>query len=278
MSEADTRANLIDVLLPLRGWTSDKIKREETAGKTWLDAQDNPVRDGGRTDYTLRVRPVQDGQPVAVAVIEAKAENLPPAHGLEQAKEYARRLDVPFAYSTNGHLFVEHDLFTGLTTDPCPLAQLPTPDELTTRYEKGKGFSLLSPEARPLVTKYDQGEGERRYYQDAAIRATLETMAGGQKRVLLSLATGAGKTHIAVNLLKRISDAAGLRRALFVCDRDELRTQALTAFQNAFGANAAPVAAGQPQKNARVLVATYQTLGVDRDGDLSFLTKNYPED
>ena len=86
----------------------------------------------------------------------------------------------------------------------------------------------------------------RRYYQDAAIRAVLEKIArcqhGGEpRRALLALATGAGKTFIAVNLLKRIADAGQLRRALFVCDRDELRAQALGAFQNVFGADAAEV-------------------------------------
>ena len=277
MSEADTRANLIDVRLPERGWTAAMVKREETAGAIWIDAQGHPRREGGRTDYTLRVVPVAGGGPVAVAIIEAKAEALPPGHGLEQAKTYARRLNVPFAYSTNGHLFVEHDLMAGTTSGPCPLEGFPTPESLRERYEAGKGFRLDDAAARPLVTPYALGEGGRRYYQDAAIRAALEAVAQGRNRLLLSLATGAGKTFIAVHLLKRIADAGGLRRALFVCDRDELRTQALAAFQNAFGANAAPVSAGSPQKNARVLVATYQTLGVDREGDASFLTRNYPE-
>ena len=71
---------------------------------------------------------------------------------------------------------------------------------------------------------------------------------------MLSLATGAGKTFIAVHLLKRIADAGLLRRALFICDRDELRARGLTAFQNFFGSNAAEVGGGNPQKNARVLI------------------------
>ena len=95
------------------------------------------------------------------------------------------------------------------------------------RYEAGKGFSLESDAAKPLLVPYPGGEATRRYYQDAAIRAVLEKVAGGEKKALLSLATGAGKTFIAVNLLRRISDAGQLRRALFVCDRDELRSQAL---------------------------------------------------
>ena len=187
-------------------------------------------------------------QPVALAIIEAKKERLPPGHGLEQAKGYAKckRLNVKFIFSSNGHQFVEFDSFTGLTTRPRPLAEFPTPDELRTRYERMMGFTLASPVARPLLQPYPGGEGERRYYQDAAIRAVMEKFAQCDisqkpKRALLSLATGSGKTFIAVNLLKRMSDAGQLTRALFVCDRDELRTQAIKAFQNVFGADAAEV-------------------------------------
>jgi type I restriction enzyme R subunit len=145
------------------------------------------------------------------------------------------------------------------------------------------GFSLDDAAARPLLTPYSGGEATRRYYQDAAIRAVMEKVARCARekmpqRALLSLATGAGKTFIAVNLLKRIADAGQLRRALFVCDRDELRTQASAALQNAFGTDAASALAGNPQKNARIVIATYQTLDVDSDeADASFLQKNYPE-
>jgi len=130
---------------------------------------------------------------------------------------------------------------------------------------------------------YTGGEGTRRYYQDAAIRAVLEQVArsentGRAPRALLSLATGAGKTFIAVHVLKRIADAGLLRRALFLCDRDELRTQARGAFHAVFGTNAATVSGSNAQPNARVLIATYQTLGVDSDAaDATFLTTHYPE-
>ncbi len=149
------------------------------------------------------------------------------------------------------------------------------------------GFNLESPAARPLLTHYSGGEGSRRYYQDAAIRATLEKLAQDttqnvQSRALLALATGAGKTFIAVQLLKRIADAGQLRRALFVCDRDELRQQANAAFSNVFGANAAEVYRKSDgtdnAANARVHIATYQTLDVaNEEGTANFLLKNYPE-
>ena len=280
LSESDTRAKLIDPALHATGWTEDLIKREETAGA--IDLLDGHARRRakGRIDYTLRVQIHPETQPVAVALIEAKAEHLPPAHGLEQAKEYAaacKRFNLLYAFSSNGHLFVEHDRATGHTGPPRPIAEFPGPAELQARYERHHGFSLAGPAARPLVTRYVGGEASRRYYQDAAIRAVLEKVARGEKRALLSLATGAGKTFIAVHLLRRIQDAGQLRRALFVCDRDELRGQAANALQNVFGADAAAVEGGKPQKNARILIATYQTLDVDREeGSASFLTANYP--
>lgn len=123
-------------------------------------------------------------------------------------------------------MFVEFDRASGLTSSARPLSEFPTPAALRARYEQAAGFSLDAPSARPLVTRYAGGEeGTRRYYQDAAVRAVLEKLARGETRALLSLATGAGKTRIAVNLLRRIGDAGQLHRALFVCDRDELRSR-----------------------------------------------------
>src|SRR5262249_14030357 len=179
----------------------------------------------------------------------------------------------------NGHLFVEFNRKTQTTSEPRPLEEFPSPEELRAKYEQQVGFSLDSEAAKPLLEPYYNGEGSRRYYHDAAIRAVFEKIATEEKRALLSLATGAGKTFIAVNLLRRVSDAGQLKKALFICDRDELRTQAGVAFQKAFGDNAAEVSSNKPQKNAKVLIATYQTLDVDTEtANANFLTKNYPED
>lgn len=288
-SEADTRAKLIDPAIHARGWTEDLICREVTLGAVEIVNGKGRRRSSGRTDYSLRIRVNPETQPVAVALIEAKKESLPPGHGLDQAKGYlaASRHNVQFVFSSNGHLFVEFDRSTGLTSQPRPLSQFPTPSELRARYEAIVGFSLGSPAARPLLTRYAGGEGQRRYFQDAAIRAVFEKVARCAERreaprALLSLATGTGKTFIACNLLKRVADAGQLRRALFLCDRDELRTQGLRAMQGIFGADAAEVYEDDGRnnaKNARVHIATYQTLGIDNDdGDPSFLLRNYPED
>lgn len=128
--------------------------------------------------------------------------------------------------------------------------------------------------------------GDRpRYYQDAAIRAVLERVAlaaAGKERprALLSLATGAGKTCIAVSILQRLSDSGQLKRALFLVDRDELRDQANTRFHNVFGADAKIVReatdGSNQARNARVHIATYQSLGIHETGDASFLRRHYP--
>jgi len=207
LSESDTRAKLIDPAIHARGWTEDLIRREETAGAIDVIGGRAKRRSKGRTDYTLRVKVNPDTQPVAGALIEAKREGLPPGHGMEQGKAYAaaKRLNVPFVFSSNGHLLVEYDRFTGLTSAPRPINEFPTPAELRARYEQYMGFSLESPAARPLLIRYAGGEGTRRYYQDAAIRAVFK-------------------------------------------------------------------------KNARIVVATYQTLDVDSEsGEANFLTENYPE-
>lgn len=278
LNEADTRAKLIDPALHACGWTEDLIHREETACGIDIIEGKPRRREKGRIDYLLRIRINMGTQPIAVALLEAKKNTEPPDKGLEQAKKYAKLNNVPFIYSTNGYLFIEYDGFTGITSDPRPITEFPTPQELRRRYEQGKGFSLESERAKPLLVPYPWGEATRRYYQDAAIRAVLEKIAKGEKRALLYLATGSGKTFIAVHLLKKIADAGQLRRALFVCDRDELRDQGLRAFQNVFGADAAEVTSSNPQKNARILIATYQTLNVAGENeDAKFFIENYPE-
>jgi type I restriction enzyme R subunit len=290
LSEADTHAKLVNPAIYKKGWTEDHIKREETTGAVDIIAGKARRRSRGRTDLTLRIIVTAGMQPVAVAVIEVKKDSLPPGHGLDQAKGYAKSalLNVRFVYSTNGHQFVEFDRDKGLTTLPRPMAEFPSPADLRARYEAAMGFSLEAPAAAPLLRPYKGGEGARRYYQDAAIRAVFEKVAGDaaahrRPRALLSLATGTGKTFIAANLLRRLADAGQLKRALFLCDRDELRRQALGELTNYFGDAAREVerdAGGKNHaRNAAIHVATYQTLGVDKDnGEESFLTEFYPPD
>lgn len=118
LTEADTRAKLIDPALHQCGWTEDLIRREET--DRGIDVVDGKPRrrERGRTDYLLQVRVNITSQPIPLGLLEAKRDNEPPDKGLEQAKKYARLNHVPFVFSSNGHLFVEYDHFTGKTSKP----------------------------------------------------------------------------------------------------------------------------------------------------------------
>ncbi|HCM83074.1 MAG TPA: hypothetical protein DIS76_00725 [Rhodospirillaceae bacterium] len=278
-NETETRIQLIDPVLHAKGW-EHLIKREETLGQIIVaDGLRHAKRAQARTDYTLRV-PTARGQDLVIGIIEAKAESEPPGQGLDQSKKYARRLHARFVFSTNGHQFVMYDAVTGMTSEPQPVDAFPTPFEIRDRWEGAEAIDLDAELAKPLTSPYPLGESQRRGYQDGAIRAALAKIARGEKRVLLHLATGTGKTFIAANLLKKIAAGEHLGRALFLCDRDELRTQALGAMQQFFGGEAAAASATDSAKNARVIVATYQTLGFDDEEseDASFLTKHYPED
>ncbi|MGB3419256.1 MAG: DEAD/DEAH box helicase family protein [Dolichospermum sp.] len=287
LNEAETIARLINPALYRIGWTDDFIKREVEITAGAIVIVNGVPRRGkkGRADIVLRLQHDLKKQAFNVSVIEAKAVKRSPSSGLQQAKEYAERLHVPVVFSTNGHRFIEFDRMTGRTSDPQPLSKFPDRENLRLRYEEWVGFKLDHPAAKPLLTPYVTGDSTVRYYQDAAIRAVLEKIArcdveNKPKRALLSLATGAGKTRIAVHLLKRIADSGQRVKALFVCDRVELREQASRAFKNVFGANAAVVDSDNSQKNAQVLIATYHTLGVANEKDdesTSFLIKNYSE-
>src|SRR5450830_1273699 len=144
LSEADTRSKLIDPAIHARGWSEDLICRETTLGAVEIVAGKARRRSGGRTDYTLRVRVSSEAQPVAVALLEAKKDTLPPGHGPDQAKGYLRasQHNVQFVFSSNGYLFVEFDRSTGMTSAPRPLSGFPSPADLRARYEKIMGFSL----------------------------------------------------------------------------------------------------------------------------------------
>ncbi|MGA2400368.1 MAG: hypothetical protein ABSG91_01520 [Syntrophobacteraceae bacterium] len=198
LGEADTRAKLIDPAIHTCGWTEDLIRREETAGAIEIINGKPRKNAKGRVDYTLRVKVNQDTQPVAVALIEAKAEHLHPAHGLEQAKVYGacKRLNVLFCYSCNGHLFVEYDKTTGVTSKPHSMSEFPSPAELRARYEQHMGFSLEDTVARSLLVRYSGGEASRRYYQDAAIRAVFEKVARSEKQGIPGRAPG--QSHVIV--------------------------------------------------------------------------------
>lgn len=277
-NEAQTRRDLIDPKIFLRGWTNDLVKVEITPGGTDI-INGQPKKRKGRSDYLLCVKVIEGKPPLPIAILEAKKELSSATLGLKQARGYAKRFNVPFAFSTNGRKFSEFSEDKELIEEFDSLNLFPTPDELIKRYEAYKKIKLQSEAAKALFTRYKTGESTRFYYQDAAIRAVFETVAQGRKKMLLSLATGTGKTFIAKELLWRLSQAGQLRRALFLIDRDELRTQALTHLQGIFGDDAQEVTTLIPATNAKILIATYQTLNISsEDKEPDFWKNNFPTD
>lgn len=298
MNEADTRYHLIDPMLRSKGYVSrDRVTLETVLTPPPVEPtgpKGRRRRGAGRTDYLLCVQADDSPKPLPVAVLEAKKEADDPLKGMQQARGYADtlRFDVKYVFSTNGHLYGEYDRFTELIGGPHPVSGFPAHAELTARYAKDSGVNLARADAAILFQADSPAWSQSRYYQDAAIRAAFEKIlldrqAGTPPRVLLTLATGAGKTIIATNLLWRLSQASQLPKpALFLCDRDELREQAYTKLKAAFGDNARIVKTergGNAAANARIHIATYQTLGLD-DGDpgdggfASFLSEHYGED
>lgn len=292
-NEQETRFHLIDpVLRDQKGYDDHQRIRLETPAPVEANGHKGSRRKGsGRTDYLLCVQVGDMPKPLPVAVLEAKKESEDPLKGMQQAKGYAEctRFDVKYVFSTNGHLYGEFDYFSNLQTGPFPFADFPSHAELTLRYAKDTGIDVSQPEAAILFQADSPAWSQSRYYQDAAIRAAFEKIIRSQQngepaRVLLSLATGAGKTVIATNLLWRLNQAEQLSKpALFLCDRDELREQAYTKLKAAFGDNARIVKTEKGQnaaRNARIHIATYQTLGLDDEDDdfASFLSDHYSED
>jgi type I restriction enzyme R subunit len=290
-NEQETRFHLIDPVLRLKGYDDPQRIRLETPAPVEPTGPKGRRRKGpGRTDYLLCVQAGQMPKPLPVAVLEAKKESEDPLKGMQQAKGYAdcKRFDVKYVFATNGHLYGEYDLTTKLQSGPTPLPDFPPHPDLTARYAKDTGIDIAKPEAEILFQLDSPAWSKSRYYQDAAIRAAFEKIIqchqhGEAPRILLSLATGAGKTIIATNLLWRLSQAGQLPKpALFLCDRDELREQAYTKLKAAFGDNARIVKTENGKnaaQNARVHIATYQTLGIDDQSEgkdfASFLTDHY---
>jgi len=275
-NEDKTRQELINPKIRSRGWIEDLIRIERTVGAVEITAG-RPKRGKGRVDYMLCL-PIEAGKsPLPIAILEAKKEDEFAALGIQQAQNYRQRFNVPFVFSSNGHLFAQWDEQSKHVIDNLSLDQFPTPDELRAQYEAIKGYSLAGNNAQPLFENYKGGESARWYFQDAAIRATLEKIASGGNRVLLSLATGTGKTIVAAQLLHKLAQAGKITKALFVCGRDELRTQGWSKMHAVFGDNAQIATSSDPKINARIVVASYQTLNItDKDNEPRFWRENYP--
>ena len=255
LDEADTRVQLIEPKLQAAGWRDTQITREHyynrnqayTDGRIYLRGVRARRGEPRRVDFLLRYT---DGFPIAA--IEAKDESHTLDAGLEQAKAYARDLGVAFAYSTNGHGFLEYDFFTHQSQE---LAYFPRPEELWQRWQRNTGLdaddALRSRELRtsyaadrmrdPLLHPYapERVTGKTpRYFQEVAVSQVIRRLMRGQRRVLLAMATGTGKTFVAFQIVWKLVASGWLNRlhqerpgrVLFLADRVVLRDQAYNNF------------------------------------------------
>ena len=178
-----------------------------------------------KADYVLYLAPNKP-----IAIVEAKDNNHSVSHGLQQAVTYARMQDIPFAYSSNGDAFQEHDLLTGLERE-LPLDAFPAPEELAARWEHGAngGAGVSAAEKAIVAQPYysSQTTYEPRYYQRNAVNRTVEAIARGQKRLLLVMATGTGKTYTAFQIVYRLLQSGLKRKVLYLADRNILVDQSI---------------------------------------------------
>lgn len=229
LSERDICTKFIAPAIQQAGWAQHQFREEVklTDGRVVVRGKlaarvKNPEARGGpkRADFVLYANPN-----VPIAVVEAKQAKFSVGHGMQQALAYAEMLDAPFAISSNGDGFLMHDR-TGLTQlieRNLSLTEFPTLSALWPLYQQWKG--VQEPAAVKLMEQpfHTDGSGrEPRYYQRVAINRTTEAIAKGQKRVLLVMATGTGKTYTAFQIIWRLWKAKTRKRILFLADRNIL--------------------------------------------------------
>ncbi len=161
-----------------------------------------------------------------IAIVEAKDNTHSVSHGLQQAMTYAQMLDVPFAYSSNGDGFVEHDFLTGQERE-FGLDEFPTEQELIARYKQESGLTPRQETIREQPYYTSQNTYPPRYYQRNAINRTVDAIARGQQRILLVMATGTGKTYTAFQIVYRLLQSGMKRKILYLADRNILVDQSI---------------------------------------------------
>jgi len=221
MNESDTRLKLIDPAIK-KSWSLDQMRTEYyfTDGEIIVRGRMTMRGKPKKADYLLSYSP-----DLPLAIVEAKDTSHSVGAGLQQAMGYAEALDIPFAYSSNGKGFVEHDFFTGKERS-LGMEEFPTPCELWDRYCAAKGIADGS--VRDAVTApyyYEHGGNTPRYYQRIAVNRTIEAIAKGGRRVLLVMATGTGKTYTVFQIVHRLRSAGRARKVLYLADRNILVDQ-----------------------------------------------------
>ena len=224
LTEEDIKLKYITPALQNAEWDiKNQIRCEYyyTAGK--INVRENVAQrgKGKKVDYLLSYK-----SNLPLAIVEAKDNKVPVSHGIQQGMDYAYDLDIPFAYSSNGDAFFEHDMITGEERE-LKLEEFPTPKQLWNRYLKEKD---ITPEEEKIITEpyqYIDINKTPRYYQRIAINKTVEAIAKDQKRLLLVMATGTGKTFTAFQIIHRLHKSGKMKKVLYLADRNVLIDQTM---------------------------------------------------
>lgn len=229
LSEEDIKLRYITPSIIDKGWSVDNITMETkvklTDGK--INLRGNLVSRGKAkyADYVLYYN-----RATPIAIVEAKDASHTVAHGLQQAKEYAQMMDVPFAFSSNGLGYQEYDFLTGKERY-FSMDQFPTKEDLYARFisESNGGAGLSDNQMKVIDQPFCTGQDifPPRYYQRNAVNRTVNSVAQGKKRLLLVMATGTGKTYTAFQIVYRLLKAGLVKKVLYLADRNVLVDQSI---------------------------------------------------
>jgi len=276
LSERDICTKFITPAIEKAGW--DKLTQllEEvsfTDGKIYVRGKMTARGARKRADYILYYKPN-----IPIAIVEAKDNKHSVRAGIQQALDYAKILDIPCVFSSNGDGFVFHDRTAtdahltngeGNVETELDIDNFPTPEDLWNKYKKYKGIE--TPEAERVVAQdyYFDGSGRSpRYYQQIAINRTVEAIANGQDRILLVMATGTGKTYTAFQIIHRLWKSGKKKRILFLADRNALIDQTRRGDFKHFKDKMTVVKHRMIDKSYEVYLALYQGLtGADEQAN-----------
>jgi type I restriction enzyme R subunit len=265
LNEADTCRRYVVPKLQAVKWDDEPHRISEqvtfTDGRIIVSGRQGRRRPGKRADYILRYRP-----DMPIAVVEAKPSYVTPGQGLQQAKDYAEILGLKFAYATNGQGIVEFDYTTGLERE---IESFPTPDELWTRLINSEALGPQLAE-RLLAPAYHLSGKSPRYYQEIAINRAVQAVLLGRRRILLTMATGTGKTIVAFQICWKLWSSRWNRtgdyrrpRILYLADRNVLVDDPMAKIFTPFGDARWKIEGGVANKGREMYFAIYQAIARD---------------
>ena len=255
-SEDDTRVKLIDPILKDCGWKEEHIIRNYPIcdDRFYVEGEEYKRLPTKKfADYVLSYKNV------VVAVLEAKAEDEDPMKHLSQVEDYGKRLDVPFAYISNGKTIHLHDRRTLKTKK---VKDYLSPEEIYSAYIEWKGLSKAETDALNYLL-HISGSKRPRSFQETAIKRVIENVLKGDKTTLLTMATGTGKTYVAFQIIWKLVKSKKFSRVLFLTDRIMLKDQAYNEFEPFREGSNDPrckIEGGDFNKNRDIYFSTYQTL------------------